>query len=62
LLESFVFSATFGYWQPGDWFKWAYVDQSTTVTTVIGNGSFNVNPNRGIDPLIGFQGSVLFQF
>jgi len=65
LLEGLTFKGQFAYWQPGDWFKWAYVDYSNLATTFIagqGGGAFPVNPNRGIDPLIGFQGSLLVEF
>jgi len=62
LLEGLTFKCQFAYWQPGPWFKWAYVDQSSFVTTTVGGVTANINPNRDIDPLIGFQCSVLTEF
>jgi hypothetical protein len=62
LLEGMTFNALFAYWQPGDWFKWAYQDYGSLVTTTVSGGTYSVNPNRGIDPIIGFQTSVLFEF
>ncbi len=65
LLEGLTFNTNFAYWQPGDWFKYAYVDQGSLNTTTILGGtatSFNITPGRGIDPLIGFQGSLVVDF
>lgn len=62
LLEGMTFKSQFGYWAPGDWFKWAYVDYTNNNLTPVAGGTFPVNPNRGIDPIIGFQGSVLVDF
>jgi len=62
LLEGMTFNALFAYWQPGDWFKWAYTDFGSLTTTVVNGAAYPVNPNRGIDPLIGFQCSVLVDF
>ncbi|MGO9571931.1 MAG: hypothetical protein ACLP5H_30780 [Desulfomonilaceae bacterium] len=62
LLEGFTFNGLFAYWQPGDWFKWAYEDYGSLTTTTVGIGTYPVNPNRAIDPIIGFQGSVVVDF
>jgi hypothetical protein len=62
LLEGMTFSALFAYWQPGDWFKYAYVDQSSLVTTTVGGIAANYNPARSIDPLIAFKGSMIVEF
>jgi hypothetical protein len=62
LLEGMTFNGLFAYWAPGDWFKWAYVDYGSTVLTTVGGDTFPVNPGRGIDPIIGFQGSVVVDF
>jgi len=65
LLEGFTFNGLAAYWQPGDWFKWAYVDYSNTNTitlTGIGGGAYPVNPTRPIDGIFGFQGSVQVDF
>ena len=41
LLENLTFNSTFAYWQPGNWFQWAYQDYgSTTITTVNGHCFF----------------------
>jgi hypothetical protein len=62
LLEGLTFRSQFAYWQPGDWFKWAYVDYSNLNTVAVGGANYPINPNRGIDPLIGFQGSLVVDF
>jgi hypothetical protein len=63
LLEGLSFNSQFAYWQPGDWFKYAYVDYTNTNTVTIGGlAGVPINPNRGIDPLIGFQGSLVVDF
>jgi len=62
LLEGLTFRSQFAYWQPGDWFKWAYVDYSNLNTVAVGGVNYPINPNRGIDPLIGFQGSLVVDF
>ena len=62
LLENLVFKGQFAYWQPGDWFKWAYIDQSSIAPITVGGVAAFINPSRGIDPLIGFQGSLLVEF
>jgi hypothetical protein len=62
LLEGLTFHALFAYWQPGDWFKWAYVDYTDSSVTTVGGANYPVNPSRGIDPLIGFQGSMVIDF
>jgi hypothetical protein len=70
-LENLVFKSQFAYWQPGDWFKYAYVDQSAIAgapgvvqvpTAITAQGVPLINPNRAIDPIIGFQGSLLVEF
>ncbi len=67
LLEGLTLNTQFAYWQPGDWFKEAYVDQGLTAggAITIGGGTqttFFVTPNRGIDPLVGWQGSLVVDF
>ena len=37
LLEGLTFNSQFAYWQPGDWFKFAYVDQGATIPNTFGN-------------------------
>ncbi len=62
LLEGLTFNGLFAYWQPGDWFKWAYIDYGSNATATVDGIPWPVNPNRSIDPIIGFQGSVVFDF
>jgi hypothetical protein len=62
LLEGLTFTSRLAYWQPGDWFKWAYVDYSNLNTVNVSGLALPVNPNRGIDPLMAFQGSVMVDF
>ena len=63
LLEGLTFNSQFAYWQPGDWFKFAYVDQGATIpNTVWGTLLPSSILNRAIDPLIGFQGSLVVDF
>lgn len=68
LLEGLTFRSLFAYWQPGDWFKWAYTDQSPNPltgaawTTTINNVNYQINTDRSIDPIIGFKGSMVMEF
>ena len=62
LLENLTLHALFAYWQPGDWFKWAYVDYSNGGTTTVDGKVYPVNPHREIDPLIGIQTSLVIDF
>jgi hypothetical protein len=62
LLEGLTLNTQFAYWQPGDWFKYAYVDYSNFNTVNISGLNYPINPNRGIDPLIGWQGSLVVDF
>lgn len=62
LLEGLTFNTLFAYWQPGDWFKWAYTDFGSLGTATVNGVTYPVNPNRGIDPIIGFTGSVVVDF
>jgi hypothetical protein len=66
LLEGLSWKIDFGYWQPGDWFKHAYVDLSLPTTIADGSGNnttaFSANPNRGLDPIMGFQTSLIVAF
>jgi hypothetical protein len=63
LLEGMTLNSRFAYWQPGDWFKYAYVDYGSLITTTMGGlAGIPINPNRGIDPIIGLQTSLEFDF
>lgn len=62
LLENFTFNATYGYWKPGNWFKWAYTDFGSNNTATVAGVAYPVDPNRNIDAIHGFQGSLLVNF
>ncbi len=62
LLEGMTFNTLFAYWQPGDWFKWAYVDYGSFNTVSVSGANFPVDPSRSIDAIFGFQGSVQVDF
>ncbi len=62
ILENVTFNALGAFWQPGDWFKWAYVDYTGPTSATINGVAYPVNPHRGIDPIFGFQGSFLVDF
>jgi hypothetical protein len=75
LLEGLTSRFRLGYWQPGDWFKYACVDKmaSTAIGTITapdtvhhtnyasptgGITTWGINPNKTIDPIWMFQGTV----
>jgi hypothetical protein len=62
LLESLTFNAMYGYWRPGSWFSWAYTDFGSNATATVDGVAYPVNPNRNIDAIHGFQGSLLVEF
>ncbi len=63
LLEGLVVSSTLGYWQPGEWYKFACIDKSVvnwnaaTPTAAINTDPayWGINPDRSIDPVWGWQ-------
>ena len=57
LLENLGLNTKLAVWQPGDWFKHAYIDYSSlnTITDPVSNTSVQINPDRKIDPIFGFQ-------
>lgn len=61
LLEGWQVGMVLGYWVPGNWFKYACIDRSVTNwnNDAVRNGA---NPNRTIDPVIGGEFSMTFQF
>ncbi|HMK33513.1 MAG TPA: hypothetical protein VK463_00500 [Desulfomonilaceae bacterium] len=69
LLEGFLVNATFAYWQPGNWYKWACVDKSVP-NWAIGQNAANggtpanwgINPNRAIDPIWGMELKIAGEF
>jgi len=57
-----TFNARGAWWQPGNWFKYAYVDYTNFNTVNISGSAWPIDPNRKIDPIIGFEGSLLVEF
>lgn len=62
LLENLTVNLKYGYWKPGDWFKWAYTDFGSNNTATVAGVAYPVDPNRSIDAIHGFQGSLLVNF
>jgi len=63
LLEGWTAGVVVGYWLPGKWFSYACIDRSVAgwQTGVAGN-FFGVRPDRGIDPVVGGEFAVTFDF
>ncbi len=63
LMESYTLTGTFGFFQPGGWFKFACVDRSNPgwkapdLTTM-----FGINPNRAIDPIFALDVALNVNF
>lgn len=65
LLEGLIVNATFAYWMPGNWFKYACVDKSVpgwgtpapvgAIQPVNNPVTWGINPSRGIDPVWGLE-------
>jgi hypothetical protein len=63
LLEGWVVSPIIGFWQPGKWFSYACVDRSVPGWENGGPGNFfGARPDRRIDPVIGGEICLTFQF
>lgn len=73
LLEGMTLNLKFAYWQPGEWFKWAYRDMtiSDPANYLFPNNTFTflgspppgiVNPARSIDAITMWEGSLLAEF
>ncbi len=69
LLEGLTVNGTFGYWQPGDWFKWACIDKNVTnwgaTPAPIANPTptyWGINPDRAISPIYGMELTVKGEF
>jgi hypothetical protein len=63
LLEGWTAGIVVGYWQPGKWFNYACADRSVPgweAGTAANN--FGTRPNRTIDPIIGGEFSLVFDF
>jgi len=62
LLEGLVVNATFAYWQPGDWYKYACIDKGVlnwaNPPGALGStnpADWGINPDRSIDPMWGME-------
>lgn len=68
LLEGLLINATFGYWQPGNWWKFACIDKSVpnwdALPAVFSTNpaTWGINPDRTIDPIWGLELKVSGQF
>lgn len=62
LLEGLTWDTAFAYWKPGNWFKTAWVDWSSPTTIDSGLGAVRINPDRNIDPIIGFKTALTITF
>lgn len=77
LLEGLTLRARGAYWQPGKWFSYACVDRTLSTVGVEGEfgilyphqgdgaqigSSWAVNPNRTINPIVGLQTYVVYDF
>ena len=54
--QNWTIEARVAYWRPGRWFKHACIDRSVPGWEIPGPGNnWGVNPNREIDPVLGFE-------
>ena len=62
-LEGMIGGFLVGYWQPGKWFNYACIDRSVPGwhTGVAGN-NFGTRPNRSLDPIVGGNFYLKFEF
>jgi hypothetical protein len=63
LLEGWVAGLVLGYWQPGKWFGYACIDRSVGGwQTGSAENFFGTRPDRTIDPVIGGEFHITFEF
>ncbi|MGO9120743.1 MAG: hypothetical protein ACLQPD_24415 [Desulfomonilaceae bacterium] len=63
LLQNWVVSASFGYWQPGKWFNFACIDRSVAGwDQPTPDNMFGTNPDRTIDPVFGLVWTMTCTF
>jgi hypothetical protein len=63
LLEGFLLSTRFAYWQPGAWFKYACVSRKNPGWQAPGPGNgFGIDPDRVIDPVVALEVNMGFDF
>jgi hypothetical protein len=62
-LEGMIGGFLVGYWQPGKWFNYACIDRSVPGwhTGLAGN-NFGTRPNRSLDPIVGGNFYLKFEF
>jgi hypothetical protein len=54
--QNWTIEARVSYWRPGRWFNYACIDRSVPLWEIPGPGNnWGVNPNREIDPVLGFE-------
>ena len=65
-LEGWQVGMVLGYWLPGKWFQYACADRSVTNWNSVPGYPYTywngANPNRAIDPIIGGEFSMKFEF
>ncbi len=61
LLEGFMLDTTFGYWQPGDWFKFACTDKAGVPFSPVAGANIVIE-DRAIDPVWGLNVLVSAEF
>jgi len=57
LLEGFTFNARYAYWQPGDWFDWAYQAVTIRDTALVNDGRL-----KGRDAIQAVEGNMVLEF
>jgi hypothetical protein len=62
LLEHWTVRVLAGYWQPGRWFNYACVDKTVQNWNTETTYPFGVNPDRMIDPVLGFKAKFVVEF
>jgi hypothetical protein len=62
LLEGMVGGILVGYWQPGKWFNYACIDRSVPGWTMGGGPNFGTRPDRTLDPIIGGNFFMKYEF
>ncbi len=64
LLEGLTFDATFGFWQPGQWFKYACIHRGIPGWGLADNAvrTFGISPDRTIDSIWGMEFNCTISF
>jgi hypothetical protein len=61
--QNWTVAARVSSWWPGKWFNYACIDRAVPLWEVPGPGNnWGVNPNRAIDPILGFEVQVSAQY